>query len=1522
MDDSDPESTEMLTLTLSNPSSGITINPSNMRTVASITDNDAPVSTTPSLDIRFAPNPVGAGDSTTVTYTLTNPAASPTDYTNISFTHNLLNSGSGTPLVPGISISRVRFASNTVPNIPSVSGACSGVTNGGTVSYSRLRVPTFGPPRLTGGTLSVSGVGLNAGESCSFTLSIDSRATATGTYTNNTSAVTADEGAFSAAAAASLTIESGSVVTVELSEGATVDESIGTFNFEVVLTPAIADMAVTANYAFQGGADNPDDYTLAVGSSGVLTFAANETRKMITVTVVDDSIDELSEQIRLRLDNLSAGAVFAGGAAFLEPAVTITDNDDPVVSFVDDMVTVGERDGTLVFRLNLRTPPVDGSTATLDYAFAGSGAAGATYTDDYTFADGQSGKLTFTAADDIESLVVVTIVNDSIAEADEEFTLTLNNPVGLTLPGGAGSIVATGTIEDNDGPIEVSFVDDMVTVGEEDGTLTFRLNLRTPPDAGPTTLDYAFASSGTAGATYGGPNDYAFADGDNGTLNFAAGETEKTVVVTINNDSIDEANETFTLTLNNPTGLMFPGGAGSIVATGTITDNDGPEIVLPTITTVQEDDGIVDLPVSLSAASPQRVTVGYRLGDGFGGSAATSGADFRADNLTGVLTFEPMDTEEILQVEIIDDMDDERNENFVLEVSNVVNAMFDGGISSDFISITIEDNDDPAVFFARDNLGTVNENAGILAFEVNINGPPAEEALVSYRVSGIVSEQDYAGSGTGVLTFPALSTASRFFNLDITDDMIDEDDETLTVTLVSPTNLILGTPNAAVATIRDNDAPELTITGPVSVGEGMNAAFTITAQNNIAPKSDLTVRLNVEEPAGPGLGEFVSNEGMQVLTFAAGATSAIYTVEIDRDTTDEPDSSVTVTLLANDPATTGQEYTVAAAPGNTAMTTITDDDVTTVSVSDATANEGDGFLRFSVSLSGGLSQALTIPYTVSDGSAMHPGDYTTQTGQVMFAAGITEQTIPVTIVDDSVGEQNETVFLTLRQPSVTGVVFAGGGASVTATGTITDNETTTLSITGPDSVTEGAHAVFTVTANPMPAEDLTMSLRVNEESGDFLVSGQEGQRDLTFTAMASSATYTVEIENDTINEVDGSIAVTFEKTAGQNYTIPGGAQVIRVTLLDDDIPSLTIMRNSASVAESADAVYTITANPAPKTDEIDVLLNVADVAGSDFVAPDGNRRVTLTFGGGTSATYTLDIHDDNTDEANGMLTVALRQDPDSPRTYSVGSTASADITVTDDDTPDLTVSISGPISIIDEDTPRVVFAITASSTPRENLMVQVDLTQTGNFLAAGQTLSGTQTLSFTPIEGERARATYTVFIHDDNVDEDDGSVTLALSQTGSQEYTVAGMVSGGTQMATVTVRDNETPALTIAATPASINEDMNAVFTVTANPAPKEDLTVLLNVSQTGSFLASGQAGPRTQTLDFTGATATYTVGIDDDTLNEADGSVTVTLTRTGSQDYTVVGGTQTATTAVMDDDNNLLTITADATGSITEAAA
>ena len=124
--------------------------------------------------------------------------------------------------------------------------------------------------------------------------------------------------------------------------------------------------------------------------------------------------------------------------------------------------------------------------------------------------------------------------------------------------------VGTGTIRNTEpDPLKVSVSDASATEGDA-AEFTASLSAASSQRV---TVQYATSSGSAESGT-----DFTAATG---TVTFAVGETSKTVNVATTDDSADEADETFTLTLSSPTNATL----GDATATGTINDDDAPPTV-------------------------------------------------------------------------------------------------------------------------------------------------------------------------------------------------------------------------------------------------------------------------------------------------------------------------------------------------------------------------------------------------------------------------------------------------------------------------------------------------------------------------------------------------------------------------------------------------------------------------------------------------------------------------------------------------------------------------------------------------------------------------------------------------------------------------------------------------------------------------------------------------------------------------------------------------------------------------------
>jgi len=286
--------------------------------------------------------------------------------------------------------------------------------------------------------------------------------------------------------------------------------------------------------------------------SGTLVFAPGETTKTVPVVLVDNTTAEGIEGLWLDLNtpvNAVVGRRWTPGY--------IVDNDatagTPAVSVGD--VVVDESAGTASFFVSLSRPStVNVSVAYTtadDTALAGS---------DYRAA---AGTLVFAPGETVKT-VVVDILDDNLAEADEAFELRLSNPSASTL----GDPVGGALIGANDGHrvSQPQITARPVVVSEGDTGTGFVVQLSA---AGRNEVRVNFSlANGTAVSSGSGQDFQSYS----GTLVFAPGETTKWLPFNLVDNTTAEGNdETFSLDLNTPVNATVP----QRLTNATIIDNDG-----------------------------------------------------------------------------------------------------------------------------------------------------------------------------------------------------------------------------------------------------------------------------------------------------------------------------------------------------------------------------------------------------------------------------------------------------------------------------------------------------------------------------------------------------------------------------------------------------------------------------------------------------------------------------------------------------------------------------------------------------------------------------------------------------------------------------------------------------------------------------------------------------------------------------------------------------------------------------------
>ena len=1234
------------------------------------------------------------------------------------------------------------------------------------------------------------------------------------------------------------------------------DSGMVNLNFTVTASPLSVLRTYTVDWAegTGGTATSGTDYTAITG--GTLSFIPGLPVRTISVSVNGDTVDESNETVVITLSGATAGSTIGTASG----TGTILD-DDPNFSIDSPSVTEGDSGDTSNLTFTVTLSESYTSALTVDYADAGTGTA--TSGTDYTAVAG--GTLTF-AAGETSKTITVPVTGDTADEgASETVVLTLSNATAGT---GISTATGTGTITDNDP--QFSIADASATEGDSGSVnMTFTVTL-SGAGSSSYTVDYA-SSDGTATAG----TDYTAVSG---TLTFAAGTTSRTFTVSVTGDTVNEANETLTVTLSNAS-------AGTSIATasatGTITDNDTPSFSIDSPSVTEGDSGSVNLTftVSLNPAPAASATVDYART----GGTATSGTDFTALSAS-TLTFAAGTTSQTITVSVRGDTLDESNETVVLTLSSASSGSTIGTATG---TGTITD-DDPKFSINSPSVTEGDSGSANLVFTVTLSAAGASQHTVGYAQTGgtATSGTDYTAVTANTLTFAA-GTTTQTITVSVTGDTTDESNETVVITLSNASSGTAISTAIGTGTIRDDD-PNFSINSP-SVVEGdsgsVNLVFTVTL--SAASTSSLTVdyaRTGGTATSGTDYTAVASN----TLTFAANTTTRTITVSVTGDTVDEGNETVVITLSNS---SSGTVISTATGTG-----TITDDDPK-FSINSPTVAEGDSSttnLIFTVTLSAAGASQHTVGYAQTGGTATSGTDYTAVTAGVLtFAAGTTSRTITVSVTGDTVDEGNETVVLTLSNAS-SGTVIA----TATGTGTITDDDPK-FSINSP-SVVEGdsssVNLVFTVTLSAASTSPLTVDYA---RTGGTATSGTDytavSSSTLTFAANSTSETITVSVTGDTTDEANETVVLTLSNaSAGTGIATASGTG----TIMDDDpkfsIDSPTVTEGDSS---SVNLVFTVTLN-APSTSQLTVDYASSDgstngaTAGTDYTAVSG----TLTFPAGTtSRTITVSVTGDTANELNETVVVTL-----SDATSGAGiATATGTGTITDNDTPNFSIN-SPSVAEGDSSTTNLVFTVTLSPAPATAATVNW-AEGTGGTATSGTDYTAIAGGTLTFSAGTTTQ-TITVSVTGDTTHEADETVVITLSNASTGTN-----ISTATGTGTIT---NDDSGLTIDSPSVTEGDSgsANLVFTVTLDPASSSQVTV--NYARTGGTATSGTdftalAASTTLTFAANETSKTITVSVTGDTINEANETVIVTLSSASGADIVTASGTGTIT----DDDTPMFSI-------------
>ena len=1247
-------------------------------------------------------------------------------------------------------------------------------------------------------------------------------------------------------------------------------EAGGTSTFTVAL-PSQPTAAVTVSVSsLDTGEGTVSPPTLIFNTSNW------NTAQTVTVTGVQDTIDDGDVTWQVRLDHSSGGSNYNNGVTDVD--VTTTDDDGPPgVTLALDPASVSENGGISTVTARLSHASGAATTVTVTTT-AVSPAVAADFTQSGTTLTVAAGAITSTG------LVTVTAVDNTMDAPDRTATVTATIANARAAADSTTMSVtgATLTLEDDDAAPGVALAVNPASVAENGGVSTVTATL-SRPSSQPSTVTVTAVSG-------------SYAAGTDATIVIAAGATtaaSDTATVTAVDDDVHQGSAGRSVTVT--AALANGHGAGAVTGAAlALTDDE----TLPTLSleldpsSISENGGVSTVTAGLSGKSSEAVTVTVGAAAGTGATAA----DFNLSTAATLTIAAGATTSAgVVTVTAVDDT------GTTGSIQVTVSGTAAGGnsvLAPANRTLTITDDDTPQATLALSS-ASIAENGGVATVTATLDRTSSVAVTVTVAAAAGTNAVagDFTLSTATTLTFAANATTSAgLVTVTAVNNTTDAPDKSVTVsgTASDNNNWTNNPPGVTLAITDDDAAPGVTLAlDPSSIAEPSGVS-TVTATLSRPSSEPSTVTVTAVSGAYT-----VGTDA--TITIAAGSTTA---------------ASDTVLITAVDDdlhhGNAGRSATVTAALTNGqgagavtgASLTITDDE--TLPTVGLVLSEPDAMSADAISENGGVSTVtatLTHPTTVAltvtvtaeaiATTGTVAGDFTQGGTTLTIAARATTSTglVTVTGVDNDVDAADKRVrVIGATEPSTR----ARNPDDAMLTLTNDDDATATLVLNPAAILENGGISTVTATLSHPTTEAATLTVATTAVSpavsGDFTRAGSS----LTIAANATTSTGLV-----TITAVDNNVA-TGNKQVRVSASAAGGRGVsdpsVATLIIRDDEFGLSESAVSGQATEGGGtATFTVRLNTQP-TAAVTVAVTSRD-AGEGTVSPP-----SLTFATGawnTAQTVTVTGVQDTIDD--GTATWQVRLDPSSgDANYNTGSVeVDVDVTTTDDDDPPTVTMALSPSSVAENGGLATVTArLSHGSGAATTLTVAA---------VPGSFTVGTDATIVIPAEATAAPTdTVLVTAVDNTTDAPDRTATVTATVTNARA--VADSTTMTVTGATLTVRDDDAaPGVALAVNPASVAEN-GGVSTVTATLSrPSSQPSTVTVTAVSGSYAAGTDATIVIAAGATTAASDTATVtAVDDDVHQGSAGrSVTVTAALANGQG----AGAVTGAALTLTDDETLPTL-------------
>ncbi len=1044
-------------------------------------------------------------------------------------------------------------------------------------------------------------------------------------------------------------------------------------------------------------------------------FSPTDRTQTIALTMNPNNVDDPVHQMRLSFGNLPSD-ILAGS-----PSSTIINVIDDAVRGLSVPATVEvveASSGDYSVRLASRPTAAVTVTLTLDR-------------DDITVAPTT---LTFQpAAWNRAQTVTVTGPSGDITESNTYRDVKIRHAATGGDYNGLSS-VTTVRIEDragdgNQNPRRRSVARPVVrdrSASERADSMVFTVTPDKAVDA-PVTFAYA-TSDGTGGNGAVAESDYT---STSGTVTFPANSTDpRTFSVPIIDDSDDEGDEIFTVTLSDPSG---DGTVPDVTVTGTIEDDDATAdpagriqvYFRPGSATATEGGAAAVVEVALSEAPSGTVVIPLV-------TASRGGA---SDNdYSGIpieVAFGPGSMVRSFAVTATDDGDDDDGEFLHISFGALPAGMV--AASPSHVRVDLADNDgggggagggSTTVSFAAAGY-RVDEGSGIgIALMLGLPGAQRLEVPIVAVNRGGADGSDYAGVPASIV-FEAGET-TRTFVLSASRDGLFERDQTVELSLGDlPPGVRASEPATSVVTIVDEFAePAIVVSGARASEADPSVVF--VAQ--LTAPTDGPVSAEWKTSDGTAVAGRDYRESSGLLSFPTGSTGpVIVRVPVLDDGIDEDDESFSLDLY--DPVNVTR---VRGAAG-----TIVDDDERGVNVLPRHLRIEEGSSgSYRVAL--GSQPAGDVTVTVVAGLKI-PIEVMPST--LTFTPGGWEsaQTVTVSVPDDDDAFVEPPV--TLRH-SVAGGDYEGESAPSVEV-VILETDFPGVSIDDPRAGEADAEIVFAVQLDKQTNRTVTVAWSTEDGTA---VAGEDyvgASGEVVFAPHETGKRVAIDLLDDGVDEPAENFAVVLAEPANATLADPRGIG----TIGDNDLPRVGIEAEADQVAEGEAARFRLF-----RAGDLSVALEVPVrvTQRGDYMAGEPPSSVSFRVDADT-AVLSVDTEDDLLDEADGAISVALQEGAG----HEIAGSESAEVAVADnDEAPAVTISDARAF----EGAGEIPFPVMLSAPSAKTISIAWT-TAEGTATAGADFVAATGSLLFPP---GRTADTITVALVDDLVDEDDETFTVSL----------------------------------------------------------------------------------------------------------------------------------------------------------------